>query len=528
MPARAGRHREAAVAKQHDDLVERDAEHFGGGLRDDRVAAGADVGHVGGDRHHALAVDPDARARLHVHVVAERRRHAKADQPVAVADLRRLRVAPVPAELRRAFLETADEVAVGELSLRLLGVDQRIVDDAETNRVHAQLLRHLVHRDLERHHARRFAGRAHRIGFGQVEHREMGLGQPVVAGVEQLRLVGRSFRAAAGQVARPRLVRDRGDLAGLIRADADALDRRRSVGGVVHQLRPGERNLDRPPRRLRRERRHDRVGAHPQFSAEPAADIRRDDADLLLGDQQRLAHVAHRPSDHLVAGPQRQFVAVPRRDGGVRLHHHVALVGRGIGGVELHRRAGEGAREVTARGLHLVALGDRRAVLDRLQLVLALGAGIIDADALGGVARLLERLGDDDRDRLIVMFDLRPGEHRRGMRLGLAELAGVLVGHDRQHAGRALRIGGVDPRNPPLGDACTDDHAIGMVRCDIVALERIGCGAGDLERTVDAIGRPADDLLLVDRVAAGGGVELHAARPSASTAASVRSTSGIL
>ena len=73
------------------DLLERHAHHLGRGLRDDRVAAGADVGHVGLDRDDAVAVEPDARARFHQQIVAERRRHADADQPVAVAHLARLR-----------------------------------------------------------------------------------------------------------------------------------------------------------------------------------------------------------------------------------------------------------------------------------------------------------------------------------------------------------------------------------------------------------------------------------------------------
>ena len=69
-----------------------------------------------------------------------------------------------------------------------------------------ELLGHLVHRDLERHHARRFAGRAHRVAFGQVEHGEPHRGQAVGAGIEQPRLADRRLRLAARQVAGPALV----------------------------------------------------------------------------------------------------------------------------------------------------------------------------------------------------------------------------------------------------------------------------------------------------------------------------------
>ena len=54
-PPEPARHREGRIAEPHDDLVERHAHHLGRGLRDDGVAAGADVGHVGLDRHDAVA-----------------------------------------------------------------------------------------------------------------------------------------------------------------------------------------------------------------------------------------------------------------------------------------------------------------------------------------------------------------------------------------------------------------------------------------------------------------------------------------
>jgi hypothetical protein len=44
------------------------------------------------------------------------------------------------------------------------------LSDAELDRVHAQLLRHLVHGDFQRHQAGRLARGAHGVAFGQVEH----------------------------------------------------------------------------------------------------------------------------------------------------------------------------------------------------------------------------------------------------------------------------------------------------------------------------------------------------------------------
>jgi hypothetical protein len=80
-----------------------------------------------------------------------------------------------------------------------------------------------------------------------------------------------------------------------------------------------------------------------------------------------------------------------------------------------------------------------------------------------------------------------------------------------------------------LGDAGADDVAVGRVGRDVVALVGVGRGAGGLERAVDAVGRLADDLELVDRVGGGGGVEFHGQLLAcSSTAASVRSASGSL
>jgi hypothetical protein len=79
-------------------------------------------------------------------------------------------VAAVPAEALGAGAQALHQLALREGPVRMLGIDLRVVDDAELDRVHAQLLRHLVHGDFQRHQARRLARRAHGVAFGQVEH----------------------------------------------------------------------------------------------------------------------------------------------------------------------------------------------------------------------------------------------------------------------------------------------------------------------------------------------------------------------
>ncbi len=59
---------------------------------------------------------------------------------------------------------------------------------------------------------------------------------------------------------------------------------------------PRQRDLHRPPGRARAQRGEQRVGAHEQLAAEAAADEGRDQADVLLGDAERLGEVAARSS----------------------------------------------------------------------------------------------------------------------------------------------------------------------------------------------------------------------------------------
>ena len=113
----------------------------------------------------------------------------------------------------------------------------------------------------------------------------------------------------------------------------------------------------------------------------------------------------------------RQLVAVPSGDGGERLHHHVALVGRGVMLVELDRRRGERLLEVAdavdwtaSRDPSLLVPPVSGAVFSASARSNWPGArAYVDADQRGGGARLLERLGDHHRDRLMVMIDLGPG-----------------------------------------------------------------------------------------------------------------------
>ena len=106
-----------------------------------------------------------------------------------------------PTETFGTFAQTTHQVALGERTVRLLGVNLGIVAHAKLHRIHAELLGQFVHRDLERHHSRRFAGGAHRIPFRQVQDGKSHRGETIGAGIQQSRLISRRLRLAVGKIA---------------------------------------------------------------------------------------------------------------------------------------------------------------------------------------------------------------------------------------------------------------------------------------------------------------------------------------
>ncbi len=158
-------------------------------------------------------------------------------QPAPVAELAGLRTALAPAEAIRAGAQALDEMTLRERPCRgfpgSTWVSLRMRNSIGSSRSFSAISSMAI---SMRHRSRRIARRAHGIAFGQIEHRKPCRRHAVGAGIDQARRPDRGLRLAAGQIARPALMADRGDLAVLGRADADALDGRRPVHGVVeHQ-----------------------------------------------------------------------------------------------------------------------------------------------------------------------------------------------------------------------------------------------------------------------------------------------------
>src|SRR5258708_21652520 len=112
----------------------------------------------------------------------------------------------------------------------------------------------------------------------------------------------------------------------------------------------------------------------------------------------------------------------------MRLHHRVALVGCGVSCVELDRRRRERAGKIADGGIWRAAepgFGLHRGVPRRREIEAALRGSIANADELCGSTSLLERLRDDDGNRLVIALDLRPAKQLGGGAIVLAERAGT-------------------------------------------------------------------------------------------------------
>jgi hypothetical protein len=114
------------------------------------------------------------------------------------------------------------------------------------------------------------------------------------------------------------------------------------------------------------------------------------------------------------------------------------LVGRRVGLVKLHRRRIECGQKVAHLRIGRIAAAIvlRRfcGILDSRKIERALRLLVFDPHQLRGGARLFERLGNDQRDCLVVMLDFRTGQQFGYIEIALAELAGVLRRYDRQDA----------------------------------------------------------------------------------------------
>ena len=348
-------------------------------------------------------------------------------------------------------LGDAERAAVGHAAGRLVGV-------------------HAIHGDMRGLHVVRAGGDAVQAG------RELG------------RVGRRVGRAVVGQ----RLHAQPGDVAVFVgrHLGGDVVVARKRVGLQVLAaiLDP----LDRPAGDNAGDRAADIAGVDRHLAAEAAADIGRDDLDLLLGD----------------AADQREHGAVGVR--GLRGHIDPQLAGDFA--VVGDHAAGLDRRDVDARNVHILLDHRRRLIEHLIGRRLVAGLPVPDVIGLLGLVvaddhLILERLervdhhrqrlvidddmldrvggdvalgGDDDADLLRVVdhlldrqHHLRVG-HQRGHPVQVAGLFQILAGDHRQHAGDLQRLAGVDLEDFCVGVRAAHDihiqHARQLHIVDIVAL----------------------------------------------------------
>ena len=231
-------------------------------------------------------------------------------------------------------------------------------------------------------------------------------------------------------------------------------------------LAPREDELDGAARRAR-ERGHVALEVEVALGAEAAAEQRDDDADVRLGDLERVGDAAAGGVRHLGRRPHRHLVALPLRDDRARLDRDAV---DGIGHVAaLDDDVGARERRLDV-ALHDRRVAERVAVAaERLVALVALPVGVDE----GRVVRERRLEVGHDRERLVVDLDQRGcllgdlGGRRRDARDDVAleahgvlreepavldhapveHVRHVLVGHDGEHAGERPRLRDVDPRD---------------------------------------------------------------------------------
>ena len=230
----------------------------------------------------------------------------------------RARVAAGPAEPLGALAQALDEVAAGERQAGLrVDARARCGSAARPGRCRSATASSSI-AALEREHARapRPGARMH-VGDGHVERasrcvvRRFGAAY-IIAGGDRGLLGELLDRARSARRRRGRSAVSRPSRVG---AEPDALDRRRAVAGEREHLLPRERELHRPPDRLRGHRgERSGCGCANALGAEAAADVgRRSPAPAPASSPKHRRPASSRTvCDALVGVVERQRVAVPR------------------------------------------------------------------------------------------------------------------------------------------------------------------------------------------------------------------------
>ncbi len=140
----------------------------------------------------------------------------------------------------------------------------------------------------------------------------------------------------------------------------------------------------------------------PQRRAERAPDEGVDDPHVLRGDAEAAGDLVPLVADPLRLAPQRQPLALPLRDGGVRLHRIVLLARHEIGRVDADGRGREGRVGIASAGLRAAPfLGG------------GFGGGLGEAGVEADARRGIHLVGNTDERCRVQSLRLRRRDHER-------------------------------------------------------------------------------------------------------------------
>ena len=377
-----------------------------------------------------------------------------------------------------------------------------MIPEAQLQRIHRERVCKLVHRSLEGEGSGRFAGRALERRRAHVELHQPVCRRRVGAGIERARgLRGRLDKVLELGSVRKHFMTDRRQLSVAARSQQHALLGERPAADRSEHLRSDQRELYRPLELPRGDRGQNHVRPHRALATEASTDERRNDAHIIRRNAERLGDRLAHARDILRGVVEREPIAVPTRDGGVRLHWMVMLHRRRVHRLDADFRLRNSGLEIapregcwcTPRLLRSIGVASRliEAKHRRLQLVEY-------AQKRRGIGRALESVGDDKRDRLSVVMDdvvlqQRQCAPRRRIDRGHAVLRQsrrVLVRKHEQDAGRARGDGAVDPADAAARHGALDEDRISKSR--LIKLGRIPGRSRDFQRAVDAIDRATD------------------------------------
>ena len=294
---------------------------------------------------------------------------------------------------------------------------------------------------------------------------------------------------------------DRRQLSVAARSQQHALLGERPAADRSEHLRSGQRELYRPLELPRGDRGQNHVRPHRALATEAATDERRNDAHIVRRNTERLGDRLAHARDILRRVVEREPIAFPTRDGGVRLHRVVMFHRRRVHRLDADLRLCNSGVEIaprercrrTPRLLRNIGVASRLIEAEhwRLQLVEY-------AQKRRGIGRALESVGDDQRDRLsVVMNDVVLQQRERAPRgridsghAVLRQGRRVLVRKHEQDAGRARGTGAVDPADAATRHGALDEDRISKPR--LIELGRIAGRSGDFQRAVYTIDRATD------------------------------------